>query len=151
MRLQRLDVGLDLDAGAELGRDRVFQSVRHVVGGAQRKLAVHLQVERNRQPVLQVVHRHMMHGERAIARDHHDAIEHGLVVERDRIGGDDRLGARHLLAERGRDRVLDRAHAIERQCAADRHRQIDESLARRPRARAPARRGPRPAHARQWR
>ena len=97
MRLQRLDVGIDFHAGAELGGDRAFQSVRQGVGLAQRELAVHFQVERDRQPVLQVVHRHVMHGERAVARDHHDAVEHGLVVERHRIGGDGRLGARHLL------------------------------------------------------
>ena len=52
LRLQRLDVGFDFDAGAELGGDRVFQPVRHVVGGAQRELAVDLQVERDRQSVL---------------------------------------------------------------------------------------------------
>ena len=35
---------------------------------------------------------------------------------------------RHLLADRGGDRVLDRAHAVERQRAADRDGQIDEGF-----------------------
>ena len=136
--------------GPSSAGNRVFQAVRHVVRGAQRKLAVDLEVERHSQPVLQVVHRDMMHGERAIARDHHDAIEHCLVVERDRIGGDHRLGAWHLPAERVPDRVLDCTHAIERQRATDCHRQIDESLlADCARAHLFDAR-PRPAHARQW-
>ena len=114
------------------------------MGLAQRELAVHFQIERDRQPVLQVVHRHVMHGERAVARDHHDAVEHRFVVERDRIGGDDRLGARHLLADRGGDGVLDRAHAVERQGAADRDGQDRRRSSRRRRARAPARRATTP-------
>ena len=34
LRLQRLDMGLDLHAGAELAGDGVFQTVGLVVGGA---------------------------------------------------------------------------------------------------------------------
>ena len=82
MRLQRLDMGFDLDGGAELGGDRAFQPVGYVMRLAEREPAVDLQVERDRQAILQVVHGHMMDGERAVARDHHNAIEHGLVVER---------------------------------------------------------------------
>ena len=43
----------------------------------------------------------MMHGERAVARDHHDALEHGLVVERARLGGDGRFGVRNRVADGG--------------------------------------------------
>ena len=68
---------------------------------------------------LEFVDRHMMDGERAVARNHHHAIEHALVVERDRIGGDGRLRARHLSADRAAICILERAHAVERQGAAD--------------------------------
>ena len=40
------------------------------------------------------LHRDVMDGERAVARDHHDALEHGLVVERARLGVDGHLGRR---------------------------------------------------------
>src|SRR6185312_12623729 len=126
LRLQRLDMRLDLDMRAELGLDRAFQRVSHVVCGAQRQSAVDLEVERDREPVVQVVHHHVMHGEGAVARDHHHAVEYGFVVERDGMRGHDRLGAGHLAAQRRADRVLDRVDAVERQRAADRHRKVDE-------------------------
>ena len=63
----------------------LFQPVRHLVRLAQRQPAVDFQIERDRQPVFEFVHRDVMHGERAVARDHHHAVEHGFVVERDRM------------------------------------------------------------------
>jgi hypothetical protein len=43
-----------------------------------------------------VVHGDVMHGETLVARDHHDALLHGLAVESARGGVDADLGARHL-------------------------------------------------------
>ena len=128
MRLQGLDMGIDLDGGAELGGDCAFQAVGYVMRLAEREPAVDFQVERDRQAILQVVDGHMMDGKRAVARDDHDAIDHGLVVERHRIGGDGRLGAGQMLANGGGDLLLERADAIERHRAADGDGEIDECL-----------------------
>ncbi len=72
------------------------------------------------------MHRHVMHGERPVACDHHDAVHDRLVVERHGIGCDGRLRARHALADGGGDRVLERAYAVERHGAANRDREVDE-------------------------
>ena len=79
-------MGLDLDVGAELVAERRFQLVGDVVGRAERELAVDLEIERDRTPAPDVVHGDVVHGERLVARDHHDALLHGLVVERARGG-----------------------------------------------------------------
>ena len=47
-RLQRLDMGFDLDVGPELFAQRRLQPVGDVVGRAERKLAVDLEIERDR-------------------------------------------------------------------------------------------------------
>ena len=101
--LQRLDVGLDLDVGAEFLAQRRFQPVGDVVRAAERQLAVDLEIERHRQLAADVVHGDVMHGERLVARDHHDALDHELVVERARRGGDADLGA----GQGGADRLGD--------------------------------------------
>jgi hypothetical protein len=44
-RLQRLDMGLDLDLGAELLAQRGFQGIGDVVRCAERKLAIDLEIE----------------------------------------------------------------------------------------------------------
>ena len=62
--LQRLDMGLDLDLGAELLAQRRFQPVGDVVRAAKRQLAVDLEIERHRQLAADVVHGDVMHGER---------------------------------------------------------------------------------------
>ena len=85
-RLQRLDMGLDLDVGPELLAQRRLQPVGDLVRAAEREPAVDLEIERDRQPAADRMHGDMMHRERAVARDHHDALEHGLVVERARLG-----------------------------------------------------------------
>ena len=73
-------MGLDLDVGAEFGAQRRFQPIGDLVRRAERQAAVDLQIERDRQPPADRVHRDVMHRERAIARDHHHALEHGLVA-----------------------------------------------------------------------
>src|SRR5512143_2432123 len=72
--------------------------------------------------------RDMVHRESPIARNNHDTIKNGFIVECDRIGGNHRLSARHLLTERISDRVLDRAYAIEWQSAAYGDREVDKGL-----------------------
>ncbi len=63
-RLQRLDMGFDLDAGAQLFAERRFQLVGDVMGRAERKLAVDLEIERDGTLAPDVVHGDMVHGER---------------------------------------------------------------------------------------
>ena len=99
-----------------------------LVGGAQRKLSVYLEVERHRQLVPEFMDRDMVHRERTIARNHHDTIEYGLVIERDRVGGNHRLGARYLFADRSGDVIFECAHPIEWQRTADRYAEVDERL-----------------------
>ena len=49
-RLQRLDVGLDLDLGPELLAHRRFEAVRDLVRARECQAAVDFEVERHRQP-----------------------------------------------------------------------------------------------------
>src|SRR5262245_17996821 len=74
------------------------------------------------------MHRHMMHRECAVASDDHDAINNRLIIEGDRMRGNDWLRARNLLAECGRNFVLECTDTIKRQCTANRHAEIDEGL-----------------------
>ena len=84
-----------------------------------------------------VVHGDVMHGERAVARDHHHALQHGLVVERARLGRRRRPRRRGISARIAcGDAVLDRRDAVERQRAADRHDRDRRTACRRPAARA---------------
>src|SRR5436190_2100833 len=92
--LQRLDMGLDLDIGPEFVADRLLEPARHIVRCGERQRAVDLEVERDREPSFDRVHRHMVHGECAVAGDHHDALEPGPVVERARRRGEWPLGGR---------------------------------------------------------
>ncbi len=78
-----------------------------------------------------------MNGEAAVARDHHDALAHGFVVERARLGGDRHFGLRQFGADGARQPLLDGGDAVERQRAADADAEIDEQhRAGRPRAHA---------------
>jgi len=81
-----------------------------------------------------------MNGEAAVARDHHHALAHRLVVERARLRRDGDLGGRHVGAHGCRQPVLDGGDAVERQRAAHRDGEIDETARGRPGAPAPARR-----------
>src|SRR5262245_45321351 len=76
-RLQRLDVGLHLHVRAELLAHGILEDAGDVVGGAQRERAVDLEVERDGQLSLDLVHGDVVNGERPVARDHHDPFEHG--------------------------------------------------------------------------
>src|SRR5262245_5049643 len=78
--LQRLDMGLDLDLEPELVAHGLLEPVRYLMSAAERQAAINLEIERDREPSRDGLHRHMMDGERAVARNHHDALEHGLVV-----------------------------------------------------------------------
>jgi hypothetical protein len=92
--LQRLDVGFDLDFGPQLVAHRLLEAVGDLVRAAERQAPVHFEVERDRQSTADRVHGDMMDGEPAVARDHHDPLEHGLVVESARFGVDGGLGLR---------------------------------------------------------
>ena len=85
------------------------------------KLAVDLEIERHRQLAADVVHGDVVHRERLVAGDHHDPLDHGLVVERARRGGDADLGAGQGGANGLGGMTLEQLHPVERQAAA--HRQ----------------------------
>ena len=63
---------------------------------------------------------------RAVACHYHHALQHGLVVERARVGGDGHLGGGTVSAYCLEDALFERRHAVERQRAADRNLQVDE-------------------------
>src|SRR6478752_7577236 len=72
--------------------------------------------------------RHVIHGEAAVTRNDHNAIEHALITEGNRIGSDRRFRTRHLPTDIAGDLILERAYAVERQGAADRDPEVDEGL-----------------------
>ena len=72
------------------------------------------------------MNRDVMNRERAIARNHHHALEHGFVIERARFDRDLDLRFRHLGADRPRERSADFGNAIERKRPANRDDEIDE-------------------------
>ena len=126
--LQRLDVGLDLDLGAELVAQRRLQPVGDIVRRAERELALDLEIERDGTLAADVVHGDVMHRETLVARDHHDALLDRLGVERARRDRDDRLGAGQVGADGFRDIALQRLDPVERQRAAHRRHHLDEQL-----------------------
>ena len=97
-RLQRLDVGVDLDVLAKILADAPLQLVGDVVGRRQRHLAVDLEVDRDGQLAAEVVHGDMMDRQPRIAGDHHDALAHALIVARDRHRGEGEVGVAERLA-----------------------------------------------------
>ncbi len=126
-------MGLYLDIGSQFLARRIFQAGRDIVGCGEMHAAVDFKIDRYREPPLDGLHRDVMDGEPAVARDHHDALAHGLVVQRARLGGDGnfRLGDAGLNCPR--QPVLDGGNAIERKRAADRDTDIDKQhRARRP-------------------
>src|SRR5262245_36180297 len=74
------------------------------------------------------MNRDVMNGERAIARDDHDAVKNGFVVQGDGIGSHNWFSPRNVLAKRGRYVVLESADTIERQSATHGQTKIDEGL-----------------------
>ena len=64
----------------------------------QRHVAVDLEVDADGELAAEVVHGDMVDGKAGIARDHHDALAHALIVERDRHRGEGDVG----IAERAR-------------------------------------------------
>ena len=113
-------------SSAEFGAQRGLEPVGDFVRLAERQAAVDFEIERHRQPPADRMHGDVMHCERAVARDHHDAFEHGLVVERARLGDDVDfgLGIRARIARP--TALLDRGDAIERQRTAHRDHRVDE-------------------------
>ena len=105
-----------------------FKPVGNVVRGGERERAVDLQIERDRQFFADRMHGDMMHGEAAIARDHHHAVEDGLVVERARLGDHADLRLRQFRADRLDDGLLQRRDAVDRHGAADRDVELDELI-----------------------
>ena len=93
-----------------------------------------------------VVHGDVVHGEPPVARDHHDALLHGLVVERARGGGDADLGARHLGADRVGDLRLQAPRPGRAAACGSPPPPPRRTACRRPAA--PARARPRPRRAR---
>ena len=68
----------------------------------ERHLAVDFEVDADGQLAAEVVHGDMVDGDARVARDHHDALAHALIVARDRHRGEGQVG----IAERFRDGLL---------------------------------------------
>src|SRR5262245_29734540 len=114
LRLQRLDMGVDLDVLAELLADVALEVVGDVVGVDQRHLAVDLEVDADDQLFAEVVHRDVVHGKAGIAGDHHDALTHALVVAGYRHRGKGEIGVAERLADGGLRLALDLLDAVDR-------------------------------------
>ena len=87
---------------SELGAHRGLEPVGDVVRGGKREAAIHFEVEGDGEARTEGMHGHMVHGERAVARNHHDALQHGLVVQRAGLGHDVDLGLRQRGGDRSR-------------------------------------------------
>ena len=94
----------------------------------KRQLAVDLEIERHRQLAADVVHGDVVHRQRLVAGDHHDPLDHGLVVERARRSGDADLGAGQGGANGLGGMTLQQLHPVERQAAAHRQHDLHEQL-----------------------
>ncbi len=105
---------VDLDVRAELLLDVALQRVGDVVGGVELHLAVDLEVDADDQLGAEIVHRDVVDGEAGIARDHHDAVAHGLVVARDGDGGEGEVGVAERLVDRRLRVALDLLDAVDR-------------------------------------
>src|SRR5262249_30979170 len=114
LRLQRLDMGIDLDVLAELRADVALEVVGDVVGVAQRHFAVDLEVDADDQLFAEVVHRDVVHGKAGIAGDHHDALAQALIVARHRYRGEGQIGIAERLANGGLRLALDLLDAVDR-------------------------------------
>ena len=112
--------------------------------GGERQRAFDFEIGRDRQLIGDRLHGDVMHGKTAVARDQHDALAHGFVVERARLGRDGDFGFGEFAADGAGQPLLDGGDAVERQRAADADGDFDEQHRRRPgaRARAPRRRCP---------
>ena len=86
--------------------------------------AIELDVEADREPIVEGLHRDMVHEDALASRDQHDALEHALVVGRDRTRRDREIGALQFRREGARERGLELAHPIERQAARHGHAHI---------------------------
>ena len=94
--------------------------------GVERHGAINLKIGGHRKLARYRLNGDVMDGKAEIARDHHDALAHGLVVERARLRGDGDLGVRHVGAYFARQPILDCRDTIERQRSADGDAHLDE-------------------------
>ena len=74
----------------------------------------------------EVVHRDVVDGEAGIARDHHDALAHALIVARDRHCGEGEVGVAECLADRVLRLALDLLDAVDRKSARHLYDGVDE-------------------------
>src|SRR5277367_5988034 len=116
-RLQRFDMGFHFDVGAQFVFDRVFQLGRHLMRLAQTHPALDLEIERDAGAALDTLDCDVMDEQTPPARDHLHPLEHGFIVERERIGRDGELRRGPARRERRLDIRLDRGDALERQRA----------------------------------
>ena len=87
-------MGLDLDVGAEVGRDRRFELAGDFVGVGKAHPAVDFEVERDALAPADVLDAEVVDKQAPAAGDEQNALEQGLVVERHRIGGERHLDIR---------------------------------------------------------
>ena len=92
-------MGVDLDVLAEFHADAALQIVGDVVCRCERHLAVDLEVEADDQLAAEIVHGDVMDREAGIARDHHDAVAHRLIVARHRHRGEGEVGVAERVAD----------------------------------------------------
>src|SRR6266404_6344160 len=113
-RLQRLDVGVDLDVLAEFLADVPLQFMGDGVGCGERHIAVNLEIDADGELAAEIVHGDVVDGETGIAGNHHDAFAHTLVVARDRHGGECQVGIAKRLGHRLLRPAFDLLDAVDR-------------------------------------
>ncbi len=131
-RLQRLDMALDLDVGAELASESRFEPRGDLMRIAKRHAAVHLDIETDRRAAVEFLHGHVMDLHMAFRGDQGHALQDGFVVEGDRMrrDGDERPpDARALTSATTFD--LDGGGLFERQRPRNRDSRRRRSLPRR--------------------
>ena len=114
-RLQRLDMRLDLDVAAELRPQRRLQRRGGLMRRAMRHVPVELEIEADAAPAVDILDRHVMHGQAAQRRRQQHALEDGLVAQRARVGGDGDAGVGKGARDGGVHRALDLSRALQRQ------------------------------------
>src|SRR5438105_6943969 len=112
-RLERFDVGVDLDVLAKILADVALQHAGNLVGRRKLHVAVDLEVDADDQLLAEIVHGDMVDGEAGIAGDHHDALAHALIIARDRHRGEGEVGVAEYLADGILRGFLDRLDAVD--------------------------------------
>src|SRR5664280_2245165 len=94
--------------------------------GDRLTVSIDLEVDRDREPVAEIVHGDVVDGETGVARDHHDAFAHALIVARDRHGGECQVGIIERVFDRGLRLALDLLDAVDRKGAGHLDDGVDE-------------------------